>query len=171
MTQPSNLVRFTEGSIHLPAGYEDRTANLFVPANTTTQPNLNVARDWMKPGETLATYIDRQIALMKGQLAGHRVIQRGPIEAGAAVDAAGAEATSALIGEAIEASYKNGKLLIYQRQAAFEVAPLRVLIFTASKAGGFNEAFETLWREWLASYQPPAATTTTTTAPDAPSEG
>ena len=66
-----SVVVFTEGSIGLPPGYEDRTTNVLVPANVQVQPNLSVARDWMKPGETLPTYVDRQLALLKSQLAGH----------------------------------------------------------------------------------------------------
>lgn len=143
-------VLFTEGSVQLPPGYEDRTSNVLVPANTQVQPNLSIARDWMKPGETLVTYVDRQLGLLKSQLAGHRVIVREPVRLGA-------DETTALTGERIDASYKNGKLLVHQRQAAFEVAPSRVLVFTASSLNGFRVEFEQLWAEWLASYQPPAA--------------
>jgi hypothetical protein len=142
---------FSEGSVQLPTGYEDRTTNLLVPANTQVQPNLSIARDWMKPGETLATYVDRQMGLLKSQLAGHRVIAREPVQLGS-------DEAEGLTGERIDASYKNGKLIVHQRQAAFEVAPSRVLVFTASSLNGFRVEFEQLWAEWLASYQrPPVA--------------
>jgi hypothetical protein len=155
-------VSFTEGSVQLPAGYEDRTANVLVPPNPQAQPNLNIARDTMKPGETLTTYIDRQIALLKSQLGGHRTLAReairlGPPSASASSeeDANMAAVTTGLIGESIDATFKSGKSLIFQRQAAFVMAPSRVLIFTASTLQGFGPEFEKLWSGWLASYQPP----------------
>ncbi len=148
---------FTEGSVDLPAGYEDRSTNLLVPANTQTQPNLSVARDWMKPDETLAAYVDRQLALLKSQLAGHRVLNRQAVRLGAApaTDEPADPSAAACVGERIDAHYRNGKLVIYQRQAAFEIAPSRVLVFSASQANGFGDAFERLWTDWLASYQAP----------------
>lgn len=147
-------VTFTEGSITLPAGYEDRTSNVFVPGNTQTQANLSVARDWMKPEETLAAYVDRQLSLLKSQLAGHRLIAREPASLGAP-----SQPDSVVIqGVRVDAHYKNGKLTIYQRQAAFETAPRRVLVFTASKANSFGEAFEQQWSTWLASYETPPST-------------
>lgn len=160
-------VRFTEGSITLPAGYEDRTTNLFVPGNTQTQANLNVARDWMKPEETLDTYVDRQLSLLKAQLAGHRVITREPVRLGSR----GEEDTGALNGIRIDAHYKNGKLTIYQRQAAFEVEPRRALVFTASKANSFGAAFEQQWQAWLASYEAPPPPADESPNPQLPASG
>jgi hypothetical protein len=146
-------VSFTEGSITLPAGYEDRSTNLLVPANTATQPNLSIARDWMKPGETLEEYIFRQAGVLQAQLAGHKVLSRQPVHLGAQP---AAESDPAPVpGQRIDATYRNGKHTIHMRQAAFEVSPLRVLIFTASSATRFGAAFEQLWSGWLASYQLP----------------
>lgn len=154
---PPPRVVFTEGSMVLPPGYEDRSTNLLVPASPQSQPNLSVARDWMKPGETLPAYVERQLGLLKSQLASHKLLARSAVSLGR-TDNASSERPEVprqepLVGLRIDASYKNGKLLVYQRQAAFEVAPRRVLIFTASRANGFGEAFEQLWAEWLASYQ------------------
>ena len=189
---PAARVRFTEGSVELPGGYEDRTTNLLVPPNIQVQPNLSVARDWMKPGEALPAYVDRQMGLLRSQLAGHRVLSRheawlgeppaAGAEGAAVADAAagsetaaaaaaptaapGAAAPAGLAGLRIDACYRNGKLMIYQRQAAFEPSPSRVLVFTASKAGGFGDDFEELWTRWLASYQPPPAEDIATNAPD-----
>jgi hypothetical protein len=150
---PAPRVIFTEGSITLLAGYEDRSTNLLVPANTATQPNLSVARDWMKPDETLPDYIYRQAGVLQAQLAGHKVLSRAPVHLGAQPDEGGGPPP--LSGQRIDATYRNGKHTIHMRQAAFEVAPLRILIFTASSATGFGAAFEQLWNDWLASYQPP----------------
>jgi hypothetical protein len=146
-------VIFTEGSITLPTGYEDRSTTLLVPANTAVQPNLSIARDWMKPGETLADYIYRQAGVLQAQLAGHKVLSRQPAHLGA--QPAAEDDAEPLSGQRIDATYRNGKHTIHMRQAAFEVSPLRVLIFTASSATRFAAAFEQLWSGWLASYQLP----------------
>jgi hypothetical protein len=141
-------INFHEGSVMLPPGFEDRTTNLFVPTNPQAQPNLSVARDWMKSGETLQTYVDRQLALLKSQLASHRLLARDAAQLG--------HGEKALTGQRIDANYKNGKHLVHQRQAAFELKELRVIVFTASSPIGFNAAFEQLWVMWLGSYVPPA---------------
>jgi hypothetical protein len=130
-------------------------ANVFVPPNPQIQPNLSVGRDALKEDETLSAYVDRQLTVLKGQLSGHRVIKRGAAMLGSAPDT--------VTGEAVDASYKSGKLLVYQRQAVFIVGQAvgahagreRVLIFTASSPRGFIDSFEQLWAQWLASYAPP----------------
>ncbi|MDR3101084.1 MAG: DUF1795 domain-containing protein [Paraburkholderia sp.] len=147
MTDAENRIRIHEGSIVLPNGFEDRTTNLFVPADTATQPNLSVARDWLRDGETLAPYVDRQLAMLKSRLQGHRLISREAERLGPELDG--------LSGERIDTAYRNGPKMVFQRQGAFIVAPGRVLIFTASSAKSFGAAFDTLWRSWLDGYQPP----------------
>ena len=148
---PAERVVFTEGSVALPPGYEDRTTNVLVPANVQVQPNLSVARDRMKSGENLSAYVDRQLALLKSQLAGHHLLGRQPARLGTADD-------TVPEGERIDARYRNGKLTIYQRQAAFELSPGHIVVFTAARAHGFGEEFEQLWAQWLASYRAPGAT-------------
>jgi hypothetical protein len=125
-------VSFTEGSIILPAGYEDRSTNLLVPPNTAAQPNLSIARDWMRPNETLPAYVDRQTATLKAQLAGHTVLSREPVHLGVQPSDEGGPVP--LQGQRIDAAYRNGKHTIHMRQAAFEVSPLRVLIFCRFRA-------------------------------------
>ncbi|MDN7427117.1 DUF1795 domain-containing protein [Burkholderia sp. AU45388] len=146
MTDSENRIRIHEGSIVLPNGFEDRTTNLFVPADTAAQPNLSVARDWLKDGETLAPYIDRQIALLKSRLQGHRVLSRQTERLGPETDG--------MPGERIDAAYRNGPKTVFQRQGAFIVAPGRVLIFTASSPKSFGETLDALWRNWLDGYRP-----------------
>ncbi|NHZ97787.1 DUF1795 domain-containing protein [Massilia sp. CCM 8734] len=137
-----------EGSIGLPAGYEDRTSNIFTPANLQNQPNLSIARDWLAEGEDLAAYVDRQIALLKARLASHKLLARAPERLG--------RHDPALAGERIEAQYKNGAQTIRQRQAAFLIGPRRALILSAATARPFDQDFDTLWRGWLDSFAPPA---------------
>ncbi|RQZ16735.1 DUF1795 domain-containing protein [Burkholderia sp. Bp9031] len=146
MTDSDNRIRIHEGSIVLPDGFEDRTTNLFVPVDLATQPNLSVARDWLKDGETLSPYIDRQLAMLKSRLQGHRLLSRQAERLGPGADA--------MPGERIDTAYRNGAKMVFQRQAAFIVAPGRVLIFTASSAKSFGETLDTLWRNWLEGYLP-----------------
>lgn len=138
-----------EGSIGLPAGYEDRTSNIFIPADLQHQPNLSIARDWLQEGEALPAYVERQIALLKARLSSHKLLARAPERLGLH--------EPALAGERIEAQYKNGVQTIRQRQAAFLIGPRRALILTAASARPFDERFEVLWRGWLDSFAPPAA--------------
>ncbi|MBB5018567.1 hypothetical protein HNQ59_001856 [Chitinivorax tropicus] len=136
-----------EGSMALPAGFADRTANLFImPDRTSSAPNLSIARDQMQAGEDLARYVDRQLGIMKAKLTGHRVDRRTPSTLG--------QDGQAITGEQIDAHYKNGKLTIWQRQAAFSISGPRVLIFSASCPHALDEQFDTLWRAWLDSFVP-----------------
>lgn len=162
---PANFINFTEGRVQLPDGYEDRTTNLLVPANPQTQPNLSIARDWMKADETLTDYVDRQLGLLKSQLASHKLLGRRRIRLGAPPEQAQSaqEVLAAwppavpevfIEGERIDATYKSGKQTLYQRQAAFEVAALRVLVFTATSPQPLGREFDAMWNDWLASFTP-----------------
>lgn len=64
MSEQSSICQFSEGQVSLPEGYQDRTVNAFV-ASDARAPSFNITRDVLKPDETLAAYIDRQIALME----------------------------------------------------------------------------------------------------------
>ncbi|RDU95215.1 DUF1795 domain-containing protein [Trinickia dinghuensis] len=150
MSNETTRVQFSEGSIALPPGFEDRTTNLFVPKEPATQPNLSVARDWLREDETLASYIDRQLDQLKAHLNSHKLRVRQRAQLGAD--------DAALDGECIEATYRNGTRTVYQRQAAFVIAPRRALIFTASAPASFDEAFDSFWHTWLAGYQLPIGT-------------
>jgi len=139
-----------EGSVCLPPGFEDRTTNMFVPADPQSQPNLSIARDWFAKGETLAAYVDRQLGILKARMPGHKLLAR-------TVERLGAH-EPALVGQRIEAQYKNGAQTIRQRQAAFEIADGRALLFTAATPRAFDAQFDAMWRAWLDSFEPaPAA--------------
>ncbi|MFQ8717411.1 MAG: DcrB-related protein [Enterobacter hormaechei] len=66
--------------IAFPEGYQDRTVNVFAPP-AADAPAFNISRDALNPGEALAAYIDRQLALMakhlKGWKQGERSAARG----------------------------------------------------------------------------------------------
>lgn len=137
-----------EGSVGLPAGFDDRTTNLFVPADPQNQPNLSIARDRLGEGETLAAYVDRQLGILKARMPGHKLLGRTDERLGLH--------EPALVGERIDAQYKNGAQVIRQRQAAFDIGNGRALVFTAATPRAPDERFETLWRTWLDSFQPAA---------------
>ncbi len=63
MSEPSSQCLFNEGMIAFPEGYQDRTVNVFAPP-AADAPAFNISRDALNPGEALAAYIDRQLALM-----------------------------------------------------------------------------------------------------------
>lgn len=148
---PAGRIQFHEGSIILPSSFEDRTTNLFVPVDTSSQPNLSIARDWLTEGESLSGYVDRQVALLKSRIAGHKVLARQAEQLGE---------IDVLVGERIDASYRNNGRNVYQRQAAFLVGPLRALILTASNPKPMDHEFDAFWRQWLDGYRPPVADTT-----------
>ncbi|MGE9506077.1 DcrB-related protein, partial [Erwinia amylovora] len=60
---------FTEGSVTLPEGYSDRTVNLLL-APDDAYPSLNISRDTLQPGETVAGYITRQLDTLSASLKG-----------------------------------------------------------------------------------------------------
>lgn len=152
MTPPTipefERIGMQEGSIGLPHGFEDRTANIFVPSDAQNQPNLSIARDWLAANETLSTYVDRQLQVLKTRLPNHKLVARIGDQLGQHDDG--------LIGERIEAHYKSGTKTVRQRQAAFLVAPNRALILTAASPRPFDDQFEMLWRHWLDSFVPTA---------------
>jgi hypothetical protein len=149
-TAPAGPMVFTEGRIAIPPGYREQTTNLLLPANPQRDPSLNIARDRLQPGETLDAYVDRQLALLEAQLSGYRLLARGAARLG--------RPPHACEGRGIATSYRHGKTVVHQRQAAFLLDPQHALIFTASAGRPFLVEEEPWWADWLASYQlPPPA--------------
>ncbi|MCW7540924.1 DUF1795 domain-containing protein [Aquabacterium sp. A7-Y] len=136
-----------EGSFALPSGLIDRTTNIFVPANTEVQPNLNVSRDNAEADEDVAAYVNRQLAIMKQKLPGYQMRQRNAVQLG--------QGDSAVPGEQVEAQYKNGGRPVFMRQAAFLLpAGTKVLVFSASSPKPLGAAFDAEWATLLASFVP-----------------
>ena len=80
--------RIQEGSFILPESFIDRSVNIFVSeSNERASPGMNISRDTLKPDEDLASYIDRQIVLMKKNLGQYRLLSRTPAQAGTGNDA------------------------------------------------------------------------------------
>lgn len=146
----NDLYHLHEGSLVLPAGFSDRTANVFiVPDRTASAPNLSIARDQLQDDETLTAYVDRQLGIMKSKLTGHQVDRRQLALLG--------RDSQSIEGERIDAHYKNGKVTVWQRQAAFLISPARALIFSASCAHALDATFDPVWDAWLASFVPRGA--------------
>lgn len=162
---PDDLSYFiNEGSLQLPAGFQDRTANIFVQGDTEQSTfNLNIGRDNMHPDETLAAYVERQIGLMKEKISGYKLLSRG--------NACLGKGDSAIDGEQIDACYRSANRTIYQRQAAFPLSEQRVLIFSATGASPHGEHANAIWTGWLESFTPRGAVApaNSATAPQTPS--
>lgn len=54
-----------EGGIALPAGFEDRTVNMFVLGTSVPAPlSITISRDTLLPDEALQAYVDRQVKML-----------------------------------------------------------------------------------------------------------
>jgi hypothetical protein len=143
MTQEKPPFLIDEGSLAIPAGFQDRTSNIFIHGVAESSIlNLNIGRDNYADDETLELYVSRQIKLLTEKLPGYKLKSRKPAQLGVA----------AIAGEQIDGGYKNGGRFLHQRQAAFPISATRVLIFSATSVSPFDAQFETVWAQWLASF-------------------
>ena len=134
-----------EGSIQLPPQLQDRSINTFIHFdNGKIVFNLSISRDTPKAGEDIGAYFLRQIALLQQNMPGYKLNARAPVLLGS-----GAQA---LTGEQLDAKYKSGQQIVYQRQAAFFLTPQQALIFSATAAQPFAEEFDGMWQNYLASF-------------------
>jgi hypothetical protein len=134
-----------EGSITLPAGYTDRTVNIFVQEPLTDGlSNLQVARDTARHDETLDEYVDRQIGLLKRKIKGLSIKSRETVVL------AGCEAD----GIEIETRYNSNGKSVYQRQCAILLANGKALIFTATNTVPFTSAQLAIWRRMIDTFIP-----------------
>lgn len=135
-----------EGSIAVPEGFEDRTVNMFVLGNTIPAPlNITISRDNMLPAEDLKAYLDRQVKLIASKLRGYTLLSKTP---------AALSAQHPLTGMQVDAYYMNDGRPVYQRQAAFEIEPGRILVFSTTSQADFDAAQNENWLQLLASFQP-----------------
>ncbi|WP_144936428.1 DUF1795 domain-containing protein [Pseudomonas alabamensis] len=147
-----------EGSITLPAGFQDRTVNMFTYGHTLpTALSISVTRDAMLSGEDLDAYVARQIKLIAAQLRGYTIVDQSPVVF---------SSTQPLTGIQIKAHYlKDGKP-IHQRQAAIEVGPERILVFSTTSQSPFNVDQDESWQSLLSSFVPRQAV-----SPEHPTQG
>lgn len=136
----------------LPQGFEDRTVNMFVTgANGPSPLSITVSRDTTLSGEVLATYLERQLKLIASKLRSYTVLEKKIVELGSQQPIQGAQ---------IEASHQAEGRLMYQRQAAFIIAPGRVLVFSTSSKKDFTPQQSQDWAALLASFELDAPTPT-----------
>lgn len=140
MTLSPHDCLFTEGVLTLPAGYQDRTVNVFTAPG---QPALSLSRDRLEAGESLTDYIARQLALMALHLKGWKEVIRGTAVLG----------DNLFRGEFAEASYLRGGKRASQRQAVFALPDGRVLVFTVSAEGPLTGAHREVLNDLLRSFR------------------
>ncbi|MCL2892224.1 DcrB-related protein [Brenneria tiliae] len=142
MSSSDPIRRFHEGRVTLPAGYVDRTVNVFAP-NDDRAASINISRDTLQPTETLSAYIDRQVQLLAQHLKGWRSDARQPVALGQTVQ-----------GECVPASYLRDGKRIWQQQAVFALTDGSVLVFTQSKNDRLSDADNALFHALLGSFIP-----------------
>lgn len=142
MSEPSSQCLFSEGLINFPDGYQDRTVNVFAPP-AADAPAFNISRDALNPGETLAAYIDRQLALMEKHIKGWKQGERSDATLG----------DSLLQGEIVHASYLRDGKRVWQQQAVFTVDSHKILVFTMTCACALDDADSVLFGELLRSFR------------------
>lgn len=142
MSEPSSQCLFNEGMIAFPEGYQDRTVNVFAPP-AADAPAFNISRDALNPGEALAAYIDRQLALMAKHIKGWKQGERSTATLG----------DSLLQGETVHASYLREGKRIWQQQAVFNVDGDKILVFTMTCTRAPGDADVVLFGDLLRSFR------------------
>ncbi|MDU3899406.1 MAG: DUF1795 domain-containing protein [Enterobacter sp.] len=142
MSEPSSQCLFNEGMIAFPEGYQDRTVNVFAPP-AADAPAFNISRDALNPGEALAAYIDRQLALMAKHIKGWKQGERSTATLG----------DSLLQGETVHASYLRDGKRIWQQQAVFNVDGDKILVFTMTCTRAPCDADVVLFGDLLRSFR------------------
>ena len=141
MSESSSQCLFNEGMIAFPEGYQDRTVNVFAPP-AADAPAFNISRDTLNPGEALAAYIDRQLALMEKHLKGWkqgeqcRNARRRPLQ-----------------GEIVHASYLRDGKRIWQQQAVFNAEGDNILVFTMTCTRTLGDTDCALFGDLLRSFR------------------
>ena len=142
MSEPSSQCLFNEGMIAFPEGYQDRTVNVFAPP-AADAPAFNISRDTLNPGEALAAYIDRQLALMEKHIKGWKQGERSAATLG----------DSLLQGEIVHASYLRDGKRVWQQQAVFTVDSHKILVFTMTCTRALGDADSAQFGELLRSFR------------------
>lgn len=134
-----------EGSIALPAGFQDRTVNMFVLGASIPAPlSITISRDDLLPSELLNAYVDRQVKMLASKLRGYTLLGKKEVSLSTA---------SPIEGLQIDAYYMNEGRPFYQRQAAFLVETGRALIFSTTAQADFSAEQNQNWADLLASFQ------------------
>ncbi|HGA2315996.1 TPA: DcrB-related protein [Pseudomonas putida] len=144
-----------EGSITLPEGFQDRTVNMFILGDSIPAPlNITVSRDNLLVGEDLKAYIERQVKLIASKLRGYTVLGKKPAQL---------STSQPLAGIQVDGYYLKDGRPVYQRQAAFEVSPGRILVFSTTSQADFGGKQNESWQALLSSFEARQANPTDTT--------
>lgn len=142
MLELSSFSLFSEGQITLPDGYQDRTVNIFTSFDRDA-PSFTVSRDSLEPDESLAAYIDRQLAQMQQHLKQWQQSGRCPATLGESV----------LHGEIVHGSYQRDGKRIWQQQAVFNTGGAHILVFTMTATAMLTDADDVLFGSLLNSFR------------------
>jgi hypothetical protein len=135
-----------EGRLTLPDTLQDRTVNMFVLGATIPAPlSVTISRDSSLQDEAINDYMKRQIKLLTSKLRGYSVLETKLVMLSTSRPVQGVQ---------MEACSQVDGRPIFQRQAAFIIAPQRVLVFAASAQRDFTAEQASLWDEMLASFEP-----------------
>lgn len=135
-----------EGTLHLSDDFIDRTVNTFSLGSTIPAPlSLTVARDKMLPDEDLSAYLKRQLKLLQSHIKGYKLINQK--------DQLTLANNPQIQGVLIEAYYKSDGRYYYQKQAAFEILPKKILVFSCTSQEPFTDAQNKLWDDVLERFQ------------------
>lgn len=131
-----------EGTFSIPEFFVDRTVNTFVSGVPgKSQFNFTLSRDTSDPEETLEAYVDRQVRFLKNNIKGYRLVHQQICTLGHRHE-----------GIEVYGTWKEGKQVIYQRQAAFIFSANTVVIFSATSGKVFAKQEDEYWLAWLNSF-------------------
>lgn len=135
-----------EGIVVLPDDLKDRSMNMFTIGTAIPAPlSLTIARDDMLPDEDIDQYVKRQIKLLKANMSGYTLVGQ---------DNAILSKDHPLEGRQIEAYYKGVQSkTFFQRQAAFEIEPETILVFSITSQEKFTKKQNEIWQELLANFK------------------
>lgn len=146
MTRTTGRCRFTEGSITLPQGYQDKTVNIFTSTKHDA-PGISISRDILKADQTLTDYVSQQLEQLQKQM---KKWEQGSRQTIAATD-------TLPEGERVCASYSSlNDQRIWQIQAIFVLQHNRILVFTLTRTSPPQPEDHQLITDLLAGFTLPA---------------
>jgi hypothetical protein len=124
----------------IPEEFRDRTVNVFTLTDEgPTDLSVVVTRDKLREGEDLATYLDRQLAILQQRMPQFRLRRREP----AVVAAAG--------GERLEMQWQTPQGTVYTRQVAVVSPQGPVLTMSATFRSPPAEPYASMFEQFVAS--------------------
>lgn len=133
----------TEFSTRLPTGLKDRTVNIFsLTDEGPSDLSIVVARDRPVGGETLAAYVDRQLALLQQRLPLFRLVKKDAIE----LDQQPAVQ--------MDYTWQSGENQMFQRQMIVHAPATDVmLLVSATCKASLDPRWEAMFNEFLADFR------------------